>query len=85
MATRIGKYYFEDTLEDMSIEKLDVLAEACEFYKKKKLAKELASDFTALNLRAHALGFDLCYVNPDDNDDKYVLNQYTFAPVERKE
>ena len=83
MATRIGKYIFEDTLEEMSIEKLQYLKEACDHFINEKRRKEVEDTFTELNLRAHAFGFDLCFVNPDDHDDKYILNQYNFEVVKR--
>ena len=84
MGTHIGKYFFEDDLSEMEIEKLDALAGACKFYKMQKLRKQLIDEFTEFNLHAHALGFDLCYVNPDDPDDKYILNWMTFCPVTRE-
>ena len=84
MATRIGGFYFEDDLEKMSPEKLDALATACDFYKKKQYAKQLVKEFTELNLRAHAWGFDLCYVNPEDPTDLYVLDYHTFSPITRE-
>ena len=84
MGTHIGKYFFEDNLSKMEIDKLDTLAGACKFYKMQKLRKELIEEFTEFNLRAHSLGFDLCYVNPDDPDDKYILDWTTFCPVTRE-
>ena len=84
MSTRIGKFIFEEDLEKMSVEKLDALAQACDFYKKKQRFHQLEKEFTELNLRAHVWGFDLCYVNPDDPDDLYILNQFTFSPITRE-
>lgn len=84
MSTRVGKYIFEDDLEGMSIEKLEYLKGACDHFIKEKHRKEVENAFTELNLRAHAYGFDLCFVNPDDSDDKYVLHQYNFEVVDRQ-
>lgn len=84
MATRVGKYLFDIDLEHMSIEKLEYLISGCQKIIKNKRKEEIWRNFTALNLQAHSLGFNLCYVNPDDSDDKYVLNQYNFEVVERE-
>lgn len=84
MGTHIGKYFFEDDLSEMEIEKLDALAGACKFYKMQKLRKQLIDEFADFNLRAHALGFDLCWVNPDNPDEKQVLNWLNFCPLTRE-
>lgn len=84
MSTKVGPFLFEIDLENMPIEKLDALAEACDFHKKKLQYQQLKEEFAELNLRAHTMGFDLCYVNPDDEDDVYVLNQQTFSPITRE-
>ena len=84
MAVRVGKYLFDMDLEHMSIEKLEHLISGCQKIIKDKRKEEIWRDFTRLNLQAHSFGFDLCYVNPDDSDDKYILNQYNFEVTERE-
>jgi hypothetical protein len=68
----------------MTIEQLQYLISGCQKTIKDKRKEAIWRDFTALNLQAHSLGFDLCYTNPDVSDDKYVLDQYNFEIVERK-
>ena len=84
MATRVGKYLFDIDLASMTIEQLQHLISGCQKVIKDKHKEAIWRDFTSLNLQAHTLGFDLCYTNPEDSDDKYVLNQYNFEIVERK-
>ena len=81
MATRVGKYIFDIDLEHMTVEKLEHLIHGCQKVIKDKHKEEIWREFTALNLRAHALGFDLCYT---DSDSKYALNQYNFEIRERE-
>ena len=84
MSTRVGKYIFDIDLEDMSIEKLEFLKSGCECFIKQKKAEQLEREFTALNLRAHAEGFHLCYQD-ESMDNPAVLNRFTFHVIERSE
>lgn len=83
MATRIGRYIFEDDLERMSVEKLKCLREACEHFIDEKRMEEIHHEFTHLNLMAHSMGFHLCYQG--EGEDPQVLNEYNFKIVPRKE
>ena len=65
MSTRIGKYVFEDTLEDMSVEKLAVLKEGCDHFIKEKHREEIHKALTRVNLLAHTYGFDICVEDSD--------------------
>ena len=66
MATRIGKYIFEDDLGKMDVEKLKVLQEACGHFIKEKHREEIHRALTEINLRAHVYGFDICVYDSDD-------------------
>ena len=68
MATRIGKYYFEDDLETMDIDQLEVLHEACEHFIKEKHREEIHRALTKINLQAHSYGFDICVEDADGYD-----------------
>lgn len=65
MSTRIGRFIFEDNLEDMSIEKLNVLREGCEHFIKEKHREEIHKELTRINLLAHTYGFDICVEDSD--------------------
>ncbi len=65
MSTRIGRFIFEDSLEDMSIEKLNVLREGCEHFIKEKHREEIHKELTRINLLAHTYGFDICVEDSD--------------------
>lgn len=65
MSTRIGRFIFEDNLEDMSIEKLNVLREGCEHFIKEKHREEIHKELTWINLLAHTYGFDICVEDSD--------------------
>lgn len=77
MSTRIGKYIFEDTLEDMPIEKLIMLKEGCDYFIKEKHRKEIHKELTRINLLAHSYGFDICV--RDGSDYPIVMNETTLA------
>jgi len=82
--SRIGKYVYDINLEEMSIEKLQCLKSGCEYIIKQKQKDELEKAFTTLNLRAHSMGFDLCYKDIE-MDIPAALNIYNFKVVERSE
>ena len=84
MSTRIGKYIYEDNLEEMSVEKLKWLREACDHFIMQKYHDQIDHDFTTLNLMAHSMGFHLCY-KTEDMDCPVVLNQYNFKIIPREE
>jgi len=65
MATRIGRYIFEDDLQKMDVEKLKVLQEGCGHFIKEKHREEIHRALTELNLRAHAYGFDIVLEDSD--------------------
>lgn len=77
MATRIGKYLFEDDLEAMDVEKLQVLREGCEHFIKEKHREEIHRELTRINLLAHTYGFDICVL--DGSDYPQVMNETTLA------
>jgi hypothetical protein len=83
MSTRIGRYIFEDNLEDMDVEKLKVLKEGCDHIIKEKHREEIHRALTEINLRAHAYGFDICV---DDVDGyPWVLNEVRMNIRDREE
>jgi len=65
MSTRIGRHIFEDDLESMSVEKLNVLREGCEHFIKEKHREEIHRELTKINLLAHTYGFDICVEDSD--------------------
>lgn len=73
MSTRIGKFIYDDDLEKMSIEKLEVLKEGCDHFIKEKHREEIHKELTALNLLAHSYGFDICVEDADGYP--WVLNE----------
>ena len=73
MGTRIGKYLFEEDLENMNIEKLSVLKEGCNHFIKEKHREEIHRELTKLNLLAHTYGFDICVEDADGYP--WVLNE----------
>ena len=73
MATRIGKYVFEDDFEKMDVEKLKVLQEDCGHFIKEKHREEIHRALTEINLRAHSYGFDICVEDADGYP--WVLNE----------
>lgn len=75
MGTRIGKYLFEDDLETMDIEKLQVLHEGCEHFIKEKHREEIHHELTKINLLASTYGFDICIL--DSMDFPQVMNEHT--------
>ena len=77
MGTRIGKYLFEDDLEAMDVEKLQVLREGCEHFIKEKHREEIHRELTRINLLAHTYGFDICVL--DGSDYPQVMNEITLA------
>jgi len=77
MSTRIGKFIYEDDLENMSVEKLNVLREGCEHFIKEKHREEIHEELTRINLLAHTYGFDICV--EDSFDFPQVMNEYTLA------
>lgn len=84
MATRVGKYLYDIDLDDMSIEKLQFLKSGCDCFIKQKQAEELKRKFNALNLEAHALGFDLC-LKEDNMEIPVAINCYNFKVTERSD
>ena len=81
---RIGKYVWDIEMEDMSIDELVCMREACDDFISQKLRKTLEDEFTALNLKAHALGFDLCYYNDTAPDPIPVpLDAFNFKATPR--
>lgn len=83
MSTRIGRYIFEDTLEDMSVEKLAVLKEGCEHFIKEKHREEIHRALTKINLLAHSYGFDVCVYDADDYP--RVMTEYSLVIKDRDE
>jgi hypothetical protein len=82
MSTRIGRFIFEDDLENMSVEKLMILKEGCEHFIKEKHREEIHQALTEINLRAHTYGFDICI---DDADGyPWVMNEVRLNIKERK-
>ncbi len=77
MSTRIGKCIFDDTLEDMPVEKLQVLKEGCDYFINKKHLEEIHNELTRINLLAHSYGFDICV--RDGSDYPIVMNEVTLA------
>jgi hypothetical protein len=73
MGTRIGKYLFEEDLENMNIEKLSVLKEGCDHFIKERHREEIHRELTKLNLLAHTYGFDICVEDADGYP--WVLNE----------
>ena len=73
MSTRIGKFIYDDDLEKMSIEKLEVLKEGCDHFIKEKHREEIHRELTTLNLLAHSYGFDICVEDADGYP--WVLNE----------
>ena len=82
MSTRIGKFIFEDDLENMSVEKLNVLREGCEHFIKEKHREEIHKELTRIDLLAHTYGFDICVLDSDDYPQ--VMNEYTLAIKDRE-
>jgi len=82
MATRIGRYIFEDDLEKMDVEKLKVLQEGCGHFIKEKHRDEIHRALTELNLRAHAYGFDI--VSEDSDGCVTYLNELTLDIRDRE-
>lgn len=82
MSTRIGRYIFEDDLEKMDVEKLNVLREGCEHFIKEKHREEIHKELTRINLLAHTYGFDICVLDSDDYPQ--VMNEYTLAIKDRE-
>lgn len=83
MSTRVGPYIFDIDLKDMSVEKLQFLKSGCDCFIKQKHAEQIEREFTELNLRAHAWGFDLVCQESDSNPPQ-VLNVYNFKVKERE-
>ena len=83
MATRIGKYIFEDDLQKMDVEKLKVLQEGCGHFIKEKHREEIHRALTEINLRAHTYGFDICVEDADGYP--WVLNEIRMNIKDREE
>ena len=77
MSTRIGRYIFEDDLEEMSVEVLNVLREGCEHFIKEKHREEIHKELTRINLLAHTYGFDICV--RDSDDCPQIMNEHTLS------
>ena len=77
MATRIGKYLFEDDFEGMDVDKLKALRDGCEFFIKEKHREEIHRELTRINLLAHTYGFDICV--RDGSDYPLVMDENTLA------
>lgn len=75
MSTRIGRYIFEDNLEEMDVEKLKVLQEGCAHFIKEKHREEIHRELTKINLLASTYGFDICVL--DSFDFPQVMNEDT--------
>ena len=75
MSTRIGRYIFEDNLEEMDVEKLKILQEGCDHFIKEKHREEIHRELTKINLLASTYGFDICVL--DSFDFPQVMNEYT--------
>lgn len=82
MSTRIGRFIFEDDLEEMSIEKLMMLKEGCDHFIKEKHREEIHKALTSINLRAHTYGFDICVY--DSVGDPHVMNEYALLIKDRE-
>ena len=82
MSTRIGRFIYEDDLENMSVEKLNVLREGCEHFIKEKHREEIHKELTRINLLAHTYGFDICVLDSDDYPQ--VMNEYSLAIKDRE-
>lgn len=83
MSTRIGRYIFNEDLEQMDIEKLAVLKDGCEYFIKEKHRDEIHRAITEINLRAHAYGFDICVEDADGYP--WVLNEVRLNIKDREE
>ena len=82
MGTRIGKYLFEDDLENMDVEKLAVLKEGCDHFIKEKHREEIHKALTKINLLAHTYGFDICVYDADDYPQ--VMTEYGMVIKDRE-
>ena len=83
MSTRIGKYIFEDDLENMPLEKLEYLRDACNHFIKEQHREEIHKALTEINLRAQSYGFDITVT--EYNCMPIVLNELTMSIEDREE